>query len=340
MKYVIDVVELKRLMKISVVVPVYNLEKEISRCVHSILAQAYKNLEIILVNDGSKDASWEIMQQLAYEDERIVLINKENGGVTSARLEGVKVATGEYIGFVDGDDEIETTMYEFLLGNALKYGADISHCGYQMVFEDGRVNYFHNTGCLVEQDRITGLKDLLDGSRVEPGLCNKLFHKTLLHSLFHEGLMPNDIKINEDLLMNYYLFDKSNKSVYEDKCPYHYMVRMSSASRQKMNRNKIFDPIRVKEIILQLADKEMENESKKSYMSTCVNVYNSLVLEEQNEFKVEKQQVRKKILEHKEWNALLGKKQRILFYLICYFPFFYPIIYKVYAKVFMKNQYE
>lgn len=328
------------MIKISVIVPVYNLEKEISRCVHSVIAQTYKNLEIILVNDGSKDSSWQVMQQLASEDERIVLVNKENGGVTSARLEGVKVATGEYIGFVDGDDEIETDMYEFLLKNALEYEADISHCGYQMVFEDGRVNYFHNTGCLVQQDRITGLTDLLEGSRVEPGLCNKLFHKTLLHSLFHERTMPNNIKINEDLLMNYYLFDKSNKSIYEDKCPYHYIVRISSASRQKININKIFDPIRVKEIILQLADKETENISKKSYMSTCVNVYNSLALEKQNEFKLEKHQVRAKILEHTEWNVLLGKKQRILFFLICYFPFFYPIIYKVYAKLFMKNKYE
>lgn len=85
-------------------------------------------------------------------------------------------------------------MYEILLNNAKKYNADISHCGYQMIFEDGRVNYFHNTGCLVQQDRTTGLKDLLDGSLVEPGLWNKLFHKNLFHSLLHSTVMNEKLE--------------------------------------------------------------------------------------------------------------------------------------------------
>lgn len=291
------------------------------------------------MNDGSEDSSWQVMQQLASEDERIVIINKENGGVTSARIEGVKVATGEYIGFVDGDDEIEANMYEFLLGNALKYGADISHCGYQMIFDDGRVNYFHNTGCLVQQDRITGLKDLLDGSRVEPGLCNKLFHKTLFHSLLHEELMPNDIKINEDLLMNYYLFNRANKSVYEDKCLYHYMVRMSSASRQKMNRNKIFDPIRVKKIILKECMDEIKAEAKRALLNTCIYTYCGLTLEKGN-FKTEKSMIRNEIMEYHSCVKQLSRRTRTLAILIVKVPKLMDVLYPIYAKRFQKKVYE
>ena len=133
---------MKENIRISVIVPVYNLQDDLERCVVSIMAQTYSNLEIILIDDGSTDRSRDVIQKLAEMDGRIVPVYKENGGVTSARLAGLRKATGEYIGFVDGDDEIEPDMYEFLLKNALDYNADISHCGYQMVFDDGRVKLF------------------------------------------------------------------------------------------------------------------------------------------------------------------------------------------------------
>lgn len=323
-------------VKISVVVPVYNLQNYIERCVTSICSQTHQNLEILIVDDGSSDDSRKVINRLAESDQRIVPIFKENGGVTSARLTGIEKATGEWIGFVDGDDEIESDMYERLLNNAVKYGADISHCGYKMIFSDGRVNYFHNTGCLVEQDRTTGLKDLLDGSLVEPGLCNKLFHKTLLHN----EVMNTDIKINEDLLMNYILFSESKLSVFEDVCKYHYIVRGNSASRAKLNKHKIFDPIRVKKLIMEMADEELLQSAQKAYLSTCINVYNGLVLENRNEYVTEKKQVRKLIQKKKEWMSFLSKKQQFLVKLICNIPVFYPFIYGVYAKTLLKNKYS
>lgn len=327
-------------IKISVVVPVYNLQNYIERCVKSILLQTYKNLEIIIVDDGSTDNSCQVIRKLSEIDSRIVPLFKENGGVTSARLAGIQKATGDWIGFVDGDDEIEEDMYELLLNNAVKYGADISHCGYQMIFQDGRINYFHNSGCLVQQDRTTGLKDLLDGSLVEPGLCNKLFHKTLFHSLLHSKVMNPNIKINEDLLMNYILFSASKLSVFEDVCKYHYIVRGNSASRAKLNEHKIFDPIRVKKIIMEISDKELLKFAQKAYLSTCINVYNGLVLEKKNEYVREKKQVRKCILENKEFIFLLSKKQKLLAKLICTLPVIYPNIYGIYAKTFLKNKYS
>lgn len=234
--------------KITVVVPAYNIENYIENTAKSICSQTYENLEIILVDDGSKDHTPQIVDALADVDMRIRVIHQKNGGVTKARLAGVAAATGDWIGFVDGDDCIEPDMYQRLIDNAHKYHADISHCGYQMVFPS-RVDYYYNTGRLVEQDKRTGLKDLLSGTFVEPGLWNKLFRKNLFHSLLHDGKMDTSIKINEDLLMNFYLFMEAEKSIYEDICPYHYMVRKGSAATSKVNESKLRDPLLVQRTI-------------------------------------------------------------------------------------------
>ncbi|MBQ4264931.1 MAG: glycosyltransferase family 2 protein [Clostridia bacterium] len=256
----------------SIIVPAYNIEQYVWTCISSILNQTHKNIEIIIVNDGSKDGTGGILDALAEKDSRIRVIHKENGGVTSARLRGIAEATGEWIGFVDGDDYIEPQMYERLLNNAFKYGAQISHCGYQMVFPKGHVDYYYNTGRLVQQDRQAGLMALLDGSYIEPGLCNKLFHKSLFHSLLHDGLMDTTIRNTEDLLMNYYLFREAKQTVYEDFCPYHYMLRASSATTSGYTEHKLKDPMRVVRILL----KETERESsvhaiaRRKYIRTLI----------------------------------------------------------------------
>lgn len=237
-------------VKVSIIIPAYNIAPYIERCLDSVLTQTLKEIEVLVVDDGSKDATADKVNAYTNRDNRIKLIQKENGGVTSARLAGIREATGEYIGFVDGDDVIEPDMYERLLDNALKYQADISHCGYQMVFPN-RVDYYYNTGRLVQQDRIMGLKDLLSGNFVEPGLWNKLFHRKLFHGLMYTDVMPREIKNNEDLLMNYLLFRESTGSVFEDWCPYHYMIRKGSAATAPTTLNKLMDPLRVMKFILQ-----------------------------------------------------------------------------------------
>ena len=159
---------------ISVIIPAYNVAPWLPRCLDSILAQTYSKLEIIVVDDGSADNTRQVMEDYAARDGRISPIFKENGGVTSARLAGVAAATGEWIGFADGDDAIDPDMYRHLLENAHTYDADISHCGHRVEFPDGRVAYVHNTGGLRQQDNLTGLRDLLDGGQVESGQ-RKLF---------------------------------------------------------------------------------------------------------------------------------------------------------------------
>lgn len=114
---------------ISVIVPIYRVERYLSKCVESILNQTYRHLEIILVDDGSPDGSGAICDEFAEKDSRIRVIHKENGGLSDARNAGIQVAGGEYLAFVDGDDWIEPDMYEAMLGLTEKYGAKLVCAG-------------------------------------------------------------------------------------------------------------------------------------------------------------------------------------------------------------------
>lgn len=235
---------------ISIIIPVYNLENYITKTLDSVFAQTYKNIEVIAVNDGSKDNSANVLNEYAKKESRLLVFHKENGGVTSARLKGIELSHGEYIGFVDGDDLIDSDMYERLLNNALRYNADISHCGYRLITEEN-IEYFYNKGDLILQDNKKGLSDLLEGSRIEPGLWNKLFRKHLFHSLLHgTTIMDFSLKENEDLLMNFCLFEQAEKSVFEDFCPYQYIIRNTSASHGKIKRHILLDPIEIGEILI------------------------------------------------------------------------------------------
>lgn len=225
---------------ISVIVPAYNIAEYLPRCLDSILNQTYTNLEIIVISDGSTDGTNEIIKEYSEKDNRIVPVFKENSGVSDTRNVGLDMATGEYIGFVDGDDFIEPEMYKTLLDNLLENSADISHCGYQMVFPS-RTDYYYNTGKKVLQDTQKGIRDLIVGDYVEPSPCIKLYSRSVLNNV----RMPKDIKINEDVLFNFYAFCNSDKSVYEDKPFYHYILRKGSASKSKVNDCLLFDPIKV-----------------------------------------------------------------------------------------------
>lgn len=233
---------------ISIIVPVYNISEYLGRSIGSIQEQTYKNIEIIAVDDGSTDDSLCVLNSIAKNDSRVHVIHQENMGVTKARLTGVAAAKGEWIGFVDGDDLIESTMYERLLRNIINYDADISHCGYQMVFQN-RTDYYYNKGRIILQDKETGLKDLIEGKYVEPCLCNKLFRKSLFQNLLCVGAIDGSLKNMEDLLMNFYLFQAAECSIYEDFCPYHYMVRRGSAATSPVNEHNLIDPVRVFRII-------------------------------------------------------------------------------------------
>ena len=322
--------------KISLIVPTYNIENEITRCVESILGQTYHNIEIILVNDGSTDGTLNVLQELSQRDSRIRVINNSNEGVTRARLDGVKAATGDWIGFVDGDDYVEPMMFETLLENAYQYDADISHCGYQMVFPS-RVDYYYNTGRVVQQDHITGLKDLLIGAFIEPGLCNKLFKRDLFKKIIESNAMNLEIRNNEDLLMNFYLFREAKRSVFIDRCFYHYIVRPCSAATGTMNEHKLSDPIKVRRIIYGAVSTEPELSKimEEKIAETLIFLSTMPISEDPDLIKKHRTAARKELREMLP--RLLGEKHskrtKILATWAALWPWSYCAVHKIYAHI-------
>ena len=320
---------------ISIIVPAYNIQNYIGHCLDSILLQNYSNLEILVVNDGSSDGTGTVIDEYAQKDSRIRAIHKENGGVTSARLRGVAEATGDWIGFVDGDDVIEPEMYERLMSNAQQYHADISHCGYQMVFPN-RVDYYYNTGRLVQQDKLTGVKDLLEGSFVEPGLCNKLFRRELFQNLLSADLIPTEIKINEDLLMNYFLFKEANLSVFEDICPYHYMIRKGSAATSNTNEHKLRDPLCVTKHIMNDCVPELQPVVCRKLVRQLISGA-TISVKEQPELIIPYQRECRKELRQRLMHTLRGKEcgvpLKVMVLWAAVWPTSYRWVHQVYAKI-------
>ena len=295
---------------ISVIVPGYNVEQYVQKTIKSILNQTFANIEIICVDDGSEDNTLQAISSMAAIDNRVKVFHKENEGVTLARKYGFEQANGEYIGFVDADDEIEPTMFERLYSNLKKYNADISHCGHDIVWLNGKKESFYGTGRLAQQDKISGIKSLISGS-FEPGLWNKLYKHNLLHSLFHSDVMDYSIKINEDLLMNYYLFKQADSSVFEDVCLYHYLKREGSASSSTISSEMIWDQINVKQIILKDSiGTEYEGAARKANLITCLTKYNALIKSDKNTFRDDLEKIRIVVKKHENDLVLLNIKQR------------------------------
>ena len=230
--------------KISVIVPCFNIENYIDRTVHSILKQNYKNLEIILVDDGSTDNTSTIIDKLEQLYENVHSFHKTNGGVTSARLFGVNHSFGDWIAFVDGDDLLKPEMYAVLIKNARQFDADISHCGYEMVFPD-RIDKYYGTQKVVLQNNFEGQRDLLLGKFVEPSLCNKLYKRKIVTESMKDCSSAIGVRNMEDFLWNYYFFKRARRSVYIDECHYQYVKRYESASTSPLNKHMLIDPLRV-----------------------------------------------------------------------------------------------
>ena len=324
---------------ISVIIPAYNIENYIERSLQSVCEQTYRNLEIIVVNDGSTDKTGEIIDQIAATDSRIIPVHKQNGGVSAARNTGLDIAKGDYIGFIDGDDIIDSDMYEFLINNALKHDADISHCGYKMVFSD-RVDNYYNTGEIRIQNNYQGVYDLIKADRVEPGLCNKLFKKEVIAA----NRLEETIKINEDLLFNYFIFKGAKKSVFEDVPKYHYMVRRNSAATAKMNINKLRDPFLVVQKMMSQETGEVYCLLEKRYLYLLEKVSTRGDLghsKELQEYQKEKRKELKGILRGNQLKASYGKKEMLQLKLAMTSPVVYRVINDIYARITgSKNRYK
>lgn len=318
--------------QVSIIIPVYNKEKYIGKTLESVLLQTYKNVEIVVVNDGSTDGTEKIINKYAEKYPTIKAINKENGGVTNARLTGIKASKGDWIGFVDGDDYVEPEMFEALIDNALKYNTDISHCGCQMVSVDGSdVAYLYNTGRIAKQNNVDALRDLLCGVVYEPSLCNKLFNKKLFNNMLNSNLMDTSIKINEDLLMNYWLFKEAGSSIFEDKCYYHYVSTENSATKC----NFTSDPIKVMKIIYNDVTPELKDLMFSRLLRQLI-IYSSMTLRRDKEIRKPcRKSARKELRGYfgKTIKSKISSKVKIMALWTAIWPWSYGFFHRTYGKL-------
>jgi glycosyltransferase involved in cell wall biosynthesis len=220
-------------MKISIIVAAYNVENYIEKCLESITLQTYKDLEILVVNDGSTDKTYEKIKKLSISDERVIIINKPNGGLSSARNAGLDNATGDYIGFIDGDDYIANDMYETLLSNMQNTSSDISVCKVQRVYKNQSM-IESNSNSIIVLNNTEGLRSLLEAKIIHHYAVDKLYRRDLF-----EGIRYPEGKIFEDVFTTYKLFAKANKTVYCDSAKYYYVQRANSILRNSFNERKL-----------------------------------------------------------------------------------------------------
>ncbi len=221
---------MKELELISVVVPVYNVEQYIERCLKSIVSQSYTKLEIILVDDGSTDNSGKIADDFSKLDKRIIVFHKKNGGLSDARNYGIERSSGKYITFVDSDDFISPDCIEYLYDLVLGYNAQISICGMYMTRKEDE-NYKVTSEYTEVYNKQKALEEMFYRKKFSHSASAKLYIK----ELFYDVRFPIG-RFCEDLFTTYKAIDKASTIVFGNKIGYYYYRRPDSLMTKNLSK--------------------------------------------------------------------------------------------------------
>ena len=267
---------------ISVIIPVFNAAAHIANCIESLLRQTYSNLEIILINDGSTDNSRQMCEKYASADKRILLINTENSGAYSARNKGLSHANGDYIGFADADDTLEPDMYEYLIGKAEAYNADLVQCA---TFID-----FENESSVINSPK----QDIVFSGGIDSANKNffsylsfstwsKLYKKELI-----DGISYKPFIIGEDLRFNMDALSRARCAVLLSEPKYHYVQRETSICYTPPNEEKLMSF----RLMLQDAARDFAHSHALSYFikSTCL-INNTDIISKAVRFKMREEEL-------------------------------------------------
>lgn len=304
-------------MKISIIVPIYNVEIYLQKCIESLINQTYKNIEIILIDDGSPDNCGIICDEYAQTDTRIKVIHKKNGGLSNSRNAGVEIATGDYILFVDADDYIETTTCEELIQVIEKYKADLIHFNLNNIdIRTGKIinnEKFYNYGNTREIMYMTYQEAMLDNLfrkriRYEPTI--KITKSEIAKKIkFPEGMLA------EDFAVFYQFLKEAKKIVYYDRCLYNYIHRDGSIMNEKSVKLYI-DIYKTEKVVYQELEKICKKkedwiERERRYFRSLSKTYAKIYKTDEIECNDIEKQVRNDL--EKIDVKLLGNKEKLLF---------------------------
>ena len=317
--------------KISVVVPVYNVEEYLDQCVESLVGQTYKNLEVILVDDGSPDNCPAMCDEWAERDNRIKVIHKENGGVSSARNAALDIDSGDYIGFVDSDDWIEPDMYEILIKNAKKYDADISRCAGLLDYCDRSEEYNEVSSCTVYKGKDELIKSIIsDDSYV--ALWTGIYKSSVIAPLRFD----NDISVGEDWLMNYLINKAADRKVVVKEHKYHY-VQHENNTMSCDTAKRYSDRVKVVNIFWnnEFSNTLFRPGLSRIYSSVIISFFKQQIRcgKDEEQFNYFRKDLRLKI------KKLCGVsfENRLQLFMIAYIPGLYSMIYKLRQAVYKKK---
>lgn len=318
---------------ISVIVPVYNVEQYLEACVKSIREQSYKNLEIILVDDGSTDYSGGLCDRLALLDQRIRVIHKKNEGLASARNAGIDIASGQYLGFVDSDDWIEINMYRDLMVGINRNRCPIACCGRVLCYGEKYRKKVYTLDKLQVWESKEIIARLLTWDYIDSSACDKLFEKKLFDDIrFPEG------RLHEDLFVMHKILDRAKKVVHIGMEKYYYRQRVGGLTRNAYSHKKM-DLLDVVEEVDHDIMKKYPELKEQLYSFCLVNVNIVVYQFRQSKEKFPEDEIRMfNLLRKYGRNALknkyLSKQEKLKYiFIVIHFTNVYILLKNLYLKI-------
>lgn len=300
---------------ISVIVPIFKVEEYLNRCVESLVNQTYKNLEIILVDDGSPDNCPEMCDQWAKKDKRIRVIHKKNGGLSDARNAGMRIATGEYIAFVDSDDYVSFEFLKTLYTVLQAENSDIAECSMLKVFEEKTVDENIDFIRIVNCSTVNAISELISETLFHQYVWNKLYKRNQIKDIF----FPVG-KLNEDEFWTYQVFGRARKATKINRVLYYYYQRSGSIMRESYSVRRL-DALEGKANRQKYIERffpSLASQAKIDFFVSCIFAGQSILkhlsgTEKKNAFKVVKKYVNSNKLSFREIRTVFWKNRFYLY---------------------------
>jgi len=301
------------LIDVSIIVPVYNKKNYLSRCIESLINQTKKEIQIILVDDGSTDGSYNLLVQYASKDNRIQVVKKQNGGLSSARNWGVRFAKGKYVGFVDADDWVEPDMYELLFEKATLDDIDIIMCSYFFEYEDRTIidkrleNFMIDIVLDNDINKKTVVPNILE-MKIDTGVCLRMYKREFMEKnklYFNESL-----KMSEDYPFNIYAHIKASKTMFLNIPLYHYDQTDVKSMTYTLREDSIFQTLELYKLIYNIILKELKQPIKEldNWLYTFMRHLINLCVKDKTKTLKEKKQYISQISSKKEFGYIVKKR--------------------------------